>query len=367
VTVRRALARAVDAYRLLTLIYAAVLVAADHHEYRRPLLGWLLLGGMALWSLAAIFGYARLSRRIPVLLVADVAVAAGMVVATLAVQSSARIDAGAPTLPAAWVAASVMACAVFAGPWGGALAGAAVGAADLIERGAFVAQTFNGVVLLLLAGGVGGYLVRLAIAAETSVADASRAVAAVGERERLAREIHDSTLQVLALIARRGREVGGRAAELADLAAAQETSLRALVTSGPLANTASGMTDLRSGLIALGSPRVNVATPAEAVELPAAVCSELVAAVCEALSNVERHAGVDAQAWVLVESDETAVMVSVRDDGAGIGAGRLEAAGHEGRLGVAQSIVGRIRSAGGTVTIDSHPGQGTEVEIRVPR
>ena len=38
-----------------------------------------------------------------------------------------------------------------------------------------------------------------------------------------------------------------------------------------------------------------------------------------------------------------------------------------GRLGVAQSIVGRLRDVGGKACLTSSPGQGTEVELRVPR
>ncbi|HWC35720.1 MAG TPA: DUF5931 domain-containing protein [Mycobacteriales bacterium] len=365
-TVRRALSRAVGAYRLVTLGYATVLVVADHDQYRRPNLAWVLLAAMALWTVVATAGYARWNRRLRLLLVADVGVAVGMVLATLAVQSRAHIDAGAPTLPAAWVAASVMSCALVDGPWGGALAGAAVSLADIVERGTVTAHTFNGVVLLLLAGGIGGYLVRLAVAAEASVADASRAIAAAGERERLAREIHDSTLQVLALIARRGREIGGDTAKLAELAAEQETSLRTLVTAGP-GTGPDRARDLRAGLAPFGSGRVSLATPADPVQLSAAAADAVVAAVGEALLNVDRHAGADARAWVLVEADDRSVTVSVRDDGVGIAAGRLEAASVAGRLGVAQSIVGRIQAVGGSVTIESHPDQGTEVEITVPR
>jgi signal transduction histidine kinase len=366
VTVRRALLRTVGAYRLLTLIYAGVLIAADHDHYQRPTLGWVLFAVMTIWSVVATLGYERLTGRVvAVVLFADVGVAVGMVLAGLAVQTSARIAAGVPTLPAAWAAASVMACAVYAGPWGGALAGAAVSAADIGERGALGAHTFNGVVLLLLAGGVGGYLVRLAVAAESSVAEASHAVAALSERERLAREIHDSTLQVLALIARRGREIGGATSELAEQAAVQEVSLRALVSSGP--PVSGDATDLRAGLLALSSAKISVSTPGGAVPLPAPASLALVAAVAEALSNVERHAGADARAWVLVESASDEVTVTVRDDGVGIDSGRLDSARADGRLGVAQSIVGRIEAIGGTVTIESRPGQGTEIEIRVPR
>jgi signal transduction histidine kinase len=366
VTVRRALSRAVTAYRLLTLAYAAILIAADHHQYQRPNLAWALLAVMAIWTALTTVGYSAPSRGVTVLLVSDVAVAVGMVLATLAAQTSARIDAGAPTLPAAWAAASVLACAVVAGPWGGGLAAAAVSAADVAERGAVTPHTFNGIVLLLLAGGVGGYVVRLAVAAEESVAEASKAIAAVGERERLAREIHDSTLQVLALIARRGRELGGETGELAELAAAQETSLRALVSSAaPNSRGATG--DIRGGIAAMGSAAVTVATPGVPIELPQVVGDALLAAIAEALANVDRHAGADARAWVLVEADGDGVTVSVRDDGSGIAEGRLDAASAAGRLGVAQSIIGRIHAVGGTVTIDSRPDEGTEVEIHVPR
>ena len=53
--------------------------------------------------------------------------------------------------------------------------------------------------------------------------------AASRERERLARGIHDSVLQVLALVQRRGAEAGGEAAEIGRLAGEQEAALRALI------------------------------------------------------------------------------------------------------------------------------------------
>jgi signal transduction histidine kinase len=61
------------------------------------------------------------------------------------------------------------------------------------------------------------------------------------------------------------------------------------------------------------------------------------------------------------------VTVTIRDDGPGIAPGRLAAAATAGRLGVAQSIRGRVRDLGGTVHISSTPGEGTEVELRIPR
>jgi signal transduction histidine kinase len=73
------------------------------------------------------------------------------------------------------------------------------------------------------------------------------------------------------------------------------------------------------------------------------------------------------KAWVLVEDQPGEVTVSVRDDGPGIAPARLDQAAAHGRLGVAQSIKGRIADLGGTVRIATGPGQGTEIEMTVPR
>jgi signal transduction histidine kinase len=117
----------------------------------------------------------------------------------------------------------------------------------------------------------------------------------------------------------------------------------------------------------LATDRVQISVPATAVPLPVGTANELVCLVREALHNVERHAGPDARAWVLVEDLGDAVVVSVRDDGAGIPAGRLEAAEAEGRMGIARSIRGRVSDLGGTITLETAPNSGTEWEVRVPR
>jgi signal transduction histidine kinase len=70
---------------------------------------------------------------------------------------------------------------------------------------------------------------------------------------------------------------------------------------------------------------------------------------------------------VLVDDEGAVVTVTIRDDGPGIPAGRLAEAAAEGRLGVSQSISGRISDLGGSADISSTPGSGTEVRLRVPR
>jgi len=88
--------------------------------------------------------------------------------------------------------------------------------------------------------------------------------------------------------------------------------------------------------------------------------------VGQCLSNVRHHVGAGASAWVLVEDMGSAVVVSVRDEGPGIPPGRLEEAAAQGRLGVAESIQGRMRDLGGQARVSSG-SWGTEWELEVPR
>lgn len=357
--------RATAAFRLATLVYAAALILRHRHGYAHPLGGLLALAVMAGWTALATAVYARPALRRRAFVVADVLVAVALVLGTRWVDTAFHIDHGSPTLPVSWAAASVLACAVTGGPWAGLAGAAAVSAADVAERATLAPNTFNGVVLLLITGVVGGYVVRLGTRAEAAVERVARLEAATAERERIAREVHDSVLQVLALVSRRGRELGGEAAELGRLAGAGETALRTLVATPPAA--ASGELDLRALLEPYAAERVTVSVPADPVPLPAATAEAIGAAVGAALDNVRRHAGAGAAAWVLVEDEDDVVTVSVRDDGAGFAPGRLARAVEAGRLGVAQSIVGRMREIGGTAQVTSSPGQGTEVELSVTR
>ena len=359
--------RVVAVFRIVTLAYAAVLIIRNHHSYAHPETGFLALAVMSAWTVVTVVAYSRPRGRTWWLVSADVAVAAALVLSTRLIDTASRISAGAPTIPVSWAAASVLACAVAAGPGGGLAGAVVISAADLAERQALPQSTFNNTVLVLIAGGVGGYVVQLGLRAEAAVDSAARHEAAIAERERIARGIHDSVLQVLALVNARGRELGGEAAELARLAGEQESALRSLVSGASVGQPGSGLLDLGSMLEPFGDSRVTVSCPAGAVLLADAPARALASAAGEALDNVRRHAGDGARAWVLVEDDGAAVTVSVRDNGLGFEAGRLAEAAAAGRLGVAQSIKGRLRDVGGNACVTSSPGHGTEVELRVPR
>jgi signal transduction histidine kinase len=184
------------------------------------------------------------------------------------------------------------------------------------------------------------------------------------------------------MVQRRGAVLGGEAAELGRMAGEQEASLRTLVSGvmvpvprAPAGTGAAGgapaddgePVDLRALLAPHVTADVSLAEPGAPVLLAPPAAAELAAAVAAALDNVGRHAGPDARSWILVEDEPDAVIVTVRDDGPGIADGRLAEAEGEGRLGVALSIRGRLRDLGGSAELVSVPGQGTEVELKLPK
>jgi signal transduction histidine kinase len=146
----------------------------------------------------------------------------------------------------------------------------------------------------------------------------------------------------------------------------EDAALGAVVRAVDEPDTEEGPVDLRTLLVPYAGAHVTLSEPGSPVPLAPAVARELAAAVGAALDNVRKHAGDGAGAWILVEDEPDGIVVTVRDDGPGIPEGRLAQAEGEGRLGVAQSIRGRLRDIGGTAEVISVPGQGTEVELKVP-
>ncbi|MFG2646479.1 MacS family sensor histidine kinase [Streptomyces sp. NPDC048436] len=389
-SVEQPLWRALTGYRVLTMLYAIGLFVAARENFDRPLVAvayYVVLAGWTLATLPKVANAASCTKRF---LVTDLTVALVGILLTPVADSHQRIVHDGPTLPSIWTAGAVLAFAIKGGWRWAAFASALVGVANIAQRGRPTQDTLHNVLLVCIASIAIGYVVEVARASERTLARALEIEAATRERERLARDIHDSVLQVLAMVQRRGSALGGEAAELGRMAGEQEVALRTLVAGGlvrtshesedaslgavvraveePDAAVDDGeLCDLRSLLFPYAGAKVTVSEPGAPVGLAPKAARELAAAVGAALDNVHRHAGPDAGAWILVEDEPDAVIVTVRDDGPGIPEGRLAEAEGEGRLGVALSIRGRLRDIGGTAELISVPGQGTEVELRVPR
>jgi signal transduction histidine kinase len=360
--------RALAVLRLVVLLNTIGLAIYRRSSLDHPWAAVVVLGLLVVWTGFASWAYDAPGRRRVPLLVADLAVAVGAILSSPWIKGE---DLRA-TLPGFWVMAVVLAWAIHWRWQGGLAAAAVVSAADLWVRNTVDQTTYGNIFLLMLGGPIVGFLSGLLqrMARERDLAE--RAAAVATERARLARVVHDGVLQVLALVQRRGTELGGEAAELGRLAGEQEVALRALVQTQEASYNDGGtgerdLAQLFTALQGRTSPHVNVAVPGSPVLLPEPVANEVVALVRACLHNVSDHVGADAEAWVLLEDLGSSVEVSVRDEGPGIATERLDEAVAEGRLGVSESIRGRAEGLGGTATLTSAPGQGTEWEFTIPR
>ncbi|RLK47884.1 ATP-binding protein [Microbacterium telephonicum] len=172
------------------------------------------------------------------------------------------------------------------------------------------------------------------------------------QRAEMAAHLHDSVLQTLALIQNRS----GASSEVARLARAQERELRAWLYDGDQPADSDLPTDLRdyAGALELDYPvRIDVVSAGLSTERAS---GELAAAAREAMLNAARHAG--GEVSVYIEGGAGGVDVYIRDRGDGFDVDAVP----DDRLGVRQSILGRMRRAGGTAAVRSSDA-GTEVHL----
>jgi signal transduction histidine kinase len=179
------------------------------------------------------------------------------------------------------------------------------------------------------------------------------------ERAALAAHLHDSVLQSLVLIQR-----ADDPRRMVSLARRQERELRSWLYGAGTVGEPSSLTAAVESMAA--AIEVDHEMRVEAVIVGDAPLDEtaraFLGALREAATNAARHSGAD-HIDVYVEADVTELAGFVRDTGVGFDPAAVPADRH----GIADSIVGRIDRAGGRVVVTSHPGDGTEVEIELPR
>jgi signal transduction histidine kinase len=179
------------------------------------------------------------------------------------------------------------------------------------------------------------------------------------ERAEVAARIHDSVLQTLALVQRHA----GDAQRVAALARRQERELRRwLYGSGVEAagSLVDALGDAAADVEELHGVRIEVASAGDApLDDPV---RQLVLAAREAMTNAAKFSGAG-EVYVYAETGEDGIAVFVRDSGVGFDRGAVAA----DRQGIAESIEGRMRRAGGRATVTTAPAAGTEVELTLPR
>ncbi len=184
------------------------------------------------------------------------------------------------------------------------------------------------------------------------------------ERADMAARIHDSVLQTLALIQRRADEPN----RVIQLARAQERELRSWLFEG----RAPGSVDGEGSTLAAGVRLIEREVEAQhgvAVEaVTVGDCavdddlSALLAAAREATVNAVKWSGADVVS-LFAEVEPTSVSVFVRDRGRGFD----PAAVPDDRKGLAESVHARMARRGGSATVRTVRGEGTEVSLTMPR
>ena len=257
---RAVLSLGILAFRWVSLGWMVVL-ALTAGELRRPALAVAMIAVLGAWT-----GWLTVARPRPTwpVLVADLGLAvalnlvAGLVMPADSVGERPYFAAGYPVAAAVtWGAARGVGGGVAAGLVLGVslAAGQLVNGIDLAgEEPAVLLDLAGGTLNFVLAGGAVGLVARLLersagqlqAATEETIRARERA-ARLAERESLARQIHDSVLQALALVHKRGRELaaGGpvppdQVAGLAEMAAGQERALRSLILRDPEDEHAAG-------------------------------------------------------------------------------------------------------------------------------
>ncbi len=206
--------------------------------------------------------------------------------------------------------------------------------------------------------------------------------AIVAERERIARELHDSLAQVLGVTHLRLHALRRRPAvrasrdvedELQDLAGICQEGYRdvreAILGLGQSSRPDRNLIDSLDAYLQAYTRQSGIVTSLECspdrdlVLLPRCEI-QVIRVIQEALTNVRKHSGAGS-AVVRIGADEGCVRFSVTDDGDGFdpGAVPLDRDGYGFGL---SSMQERVRLIGGRLGIRSVPGQGTTLEVEVP-
>jgi signal transduction histidine kinase len=180
------------------------------------------------------------------------------------------------------------------------------------------------------------------------------------ERAAVAAHLHDSVLQTLALIQRHAEEPQA----VSRLARSQERELRAWLYDPKVVREGGTWAGLVAGMVAdVESDHALTVDPVVVGDAPIDdALADLGAATREALVNAAKHSGATA-ADLYSEVTPERVSVFIRDRGKGFDPATVS----DDRRGLRDSVHGRLTRLGGTAEIRSAPGEGTEVELVLPR
>ena len=184
------------------------------------------------------------------------------------------------------------------------------------------------------------------------------------ERADMATRVHDSVLQTLALIQRNASEPQ----QVVKLARAQERELRSWLFDGQAPGSVRGAALTLASGVRLIQQEVEAAYGVTVEAITVGDCEldddldAVLAAAREATVNAAKWSGAS-EVSLFAEAEPAEVSLFVRDRGCGFD----PAAVPGDRKGLAESVFARMRRRGGSATVRSAPGEGTEVSLHMPR
>jgi signal transduction histidine kinase len=351
--------------RWLCWAWMVGVVSFGHDALVHPVVAWIAVGVMLVVALVA----THLARTDPELLRRPSLVAIEAVIAlALAIADGWVFDPGhvfttSQNLATEWPLIVATSVGVASGPLLAGAVGLLFGPARLLSaalndfsqfgRKHLVASLATGL-FYAASGALIGWLVMLLRRSEEAISH-HRA------RDEMARVLHDTVLQTLALVDRRSRASDP---ELAATARQADRDLRAFL----FADESSGIDSLRTRIhghvdrVRIGSDiNVIVNVLDEECRLDGRSQEAVARAIGEAVANAIEHARASKIVVFAEATDAGHVFATVRDDG--IGFDTHNAAGGRAGHGISQSIVARMQSIGGHATITSSPDRGTEVSL----
>ncbi|HVE94199.1 MAG TPA: ATP-binding protein [Acidimicrobiales bacterium] len=350
-------------FRWAAWVWMVVVLFVGRDDLARPEIAYAAVAtalAMCAWATSLLHARPKLllDRRV---VVVELLIGATLIVLDGVVSDPNTMFTTRQSLGSAWPFTGILGAGIAGGPIVGALAGAALGVARVVavavnetplSEAGRVMSLLNATVFYALTGTVAGYLVRRLMRDEEAIANANA-------RAEVARTLHDGVLQTLALVERRVDDPA-----LARLARDTERDLRDfLAGTAPPSASVDLATNLRRSAARCEDQfgvRVSVVVADDTPALSTRCSAALLGAVGEALANTGKHAEAST-VTVYVEPQSDGVFCSVRDDGRG-----FDPAASSKRMGLRESIRGRIEAVGGRAEVRSQPGEGTEVCVWLP-
>ena len=359
---RLTILRAFAVARWAAWLWMVAVVAFSTDGLRRPAIAWIAVATVACFALIVTVLVRTDPKRLlgPVMVVGEIVLIWALLIGDGYVYAEGHAFATGQNLAVQFPLLAVLAVAMATNPWAAAAAGLTIGAArgfGAVANG-FTDWSGKHFVSLLATSLFHGTAAAVASWIGETLIRVEDEVLARRARDEVARTLHDTVLQTLALVERRAAATDP---ELAAIARRSDRELRTYLF-GPDATDHTVAAAIRQAVARVSRDQdvdVTVNVVGDDADIGSPQRHAIAGAVGEAVTNAAKHARAS-KIVVYAEVDDESVFASVRDDGVGFDVETV-ARGQ----GLDGSINGRLADVGGRSEVVSTPGGGTEIRLWV--